>query len=61
MSFSGCYQNNSHKEIKKATISFQLKFLLISALILPYFDNFFAIEKTLKDHISMQMVSNETL
>ena len=56
--FNGSYQNSSQK---KATRSFQLQFLLILTLILPYFNNLFASGETPKDHISMQMVSNESL
>ena len=59
MSFNGCYQNNSHKEIKKATRSFQLQFLLISALILPYFHYFFASGNTPKGQMSLKIVSNK--
>ena len=61
MSFNGCYQNNTQKEIEKPTRPFQLQFLLILALILSYFNNLFASGKTPKGHISMQMVSNESL
>ena len=56
MSLNGCYQNNSHKEIKKATRSFQLQFLLISALILPHFHYFFAFENIPNGHMSLKMV-----
>ena len=37
MSFNGSYQNSSQKEISESTRPFQLRFLLILALILPYF------------------------
>ena len=56
MSLNGFYQNISHKEIKKATRSFQLQFLLISALILPHFHYFFAFENIPNGHMSLKMV-----
>ena len=58
MSLNGCYQNSSHKEIKKGPRSFKLQFLLISALILPYFHYFFAFGNILKGHMSFKMVWN---
>ena len=61
MSLNGCHPNNSHKSIKKAARSFQLQFLLISTLIMLYFEDWFSFEKTTKGIKSRQMISNEIL